>query len=204
METFTEICKKFVLPRARGKCLDVGCGDGYLISAIADKLKNETHVGVDVKDYRRFKPKNVRFAGGGIGKFKTKEKFDTITMIHVLEHLKDPVSVIGKLYSILKKGGKLIVMVPNRNGFMNMAKDTTCEEYSPHLWLLDREMLEFLLGKLGYDYEFMRLYLHVPFSGRLSRKSKFLYDFIVKIEYFLGRIVPMEIQPTLVFVINKR
>jgi len=41
------------------------------------------------------------------------ETFDVVTIFHVLEHLENPVRVLGKLSRLLRPGGKLIVEVPN-------------------------------------------------------------------------------------------
>jgi SAM-dependent methyltransferase len=41
------------------------------------------------------------------------DTFDAITMSHVVEHLPDPISTISECRRILKKGGRLVVTVPN-------------------------------------------------------------------------------------------
>lgn len=40
--------------------------------------------------------------------------FDDVFMFHVLEHLRDPVSALREVYRVLKPGGRLHVVVPNR------------------------------------------------------------------------------------------
>lgn len=47
---------------------------------------------------------NVKFPDG---------YFDVITLIHVLEHLRDPVGTLREVCRILKKGGIVIMAVPN-------------------------------------------------------------------------------------------
>lgn len=42
-----------------------------------------------------------------------REKFDVITMWHVLEHIHEPVDLLKKLCSLLEKNGVLFVAVPN-------------------------------------------------------------------------------------------
>lgn len=39
--------------------------------------------------------------------------FDLIVMYHVIEHIKDPISVIVKVHRILKKGGTLLLGTPD-------------------------------------------------------------------------------------------
>ena len=45
--------------------------------------------------------------------FETEQKFDTIIMSHVLEHIEYPVNVLTKFKKWLTPGGILIVVVPN-------------------------------------------------------------------------------------------
>lgn len=45
--------------------------------------------------------------------FDTAERFDNIFLMHVLEHLIDPVEVLRKGRSLLREGGRLFAMVPN-------------------------------------------------------------------------------------------
>ena len=53
--------------------------------------------------------------------FDPSRKYDTIIMSHVLEHISDPVAVLKKLSTWLKKDGNLIVCVPNAKSFHRLA-----------------------------------------------------------------------------------
>lgn len=50
-------------------------------------------------------------------KFKKTDKFDIIASFEVIEHLFDPKEFIKKCYSLLKKGGLLVLTCPNSKGF---------------------------------------------------------------------------------------
>lgn len=45
--------------------------------------------------------------------FETTDRFDNVFLMHVLEHVIDPVAVLGKAGSLLARGGRLFAMVPN-------------------------------------------------------------------------------------------
>jgi len=45
--------------------------------------------------------------------FEIEEKFDVITLFHVLEHFDDPRAVLKQLKSMLAKGGIIVIEVPN-------------------------------------------------------------------------------------------
>jgi len=56
---------------------------------------------------------NVRFRQGLFEDISEVDKYDAIIANYVLEHIASPEVVIGKCYNALKKGGTLLVAVPN-------------------------------------------------------------------------------------------
>lgn len=53
--------------------------------------------------------------------FKSKIKYDTIMMNHVLEHIKEPVKMLEGIRKLLKKNGIMILGVPNAKSFHRLA-----------------------------------------------------------------------------------
>ena len=47
--------------------------------------------------------------------YETVERFDAIFLLHVLEHLDDPVSVLAKARTLLSDKGRIYLVVPNGN-----------------------------------------------------------------------------------------
>jgi 2-polyprenyl-3-methyl-5-hydroxy-6-metoxy-1,4-benzoquinol methylase len=118
--------------------LDIACGDGMLTEMFASHFN--TIVGVDASskhlDEARKRVPTATFYEALIEEFECEEKFDSIFMLELLEHLQDPVAVLKKVSSFLKPEGRIIVHVPNcdavnRKIAVLMGTLTSCDELSP-------------------------------------------------------------------------
>jgi len=119
-DSFEIILGKFILRTAfelmKGpRVLDVGCGDGFLTKEMARRY--DKVVGVDgAKDKIEFARKNapeVEFHTSLFENFEYYEKFDSIIMINILEHVDDPVYFLKKARELLTPHGEVIIFVPN-------------------------------------------------------------------------------------------
>ena len=97
-----------------GRYLDIGCGTGDMVAAMA-KLGMEAE-GVEPSEFAAAKARkaglNVTCAMLHDAKYPD-SRFDSVSMFHVLEHVPDPVDIIRECKRILKPGGELVVGVPN-------------------------------------------------------------------------------------------
>lgn len=125
-ETRANIFDRWVGYRQTLKCmgeglgdslLDVGCGIGEFTPLYLQKFKRV--VGLDPsKEYleeARKKNNKVEYIEGWGESFKLNEKFDTIVMNNLLEHVVDPRAVLSNCAKHLSEDGILIAMVPNSN-----------------------------------------------------------------------------------------
>lgn len=104
-----------------GKLLDIGCSSGAF-------LYDMKKIGWKVKGIEQNK-KAVDFAKSKHGldvecinlyEFETSDRFDVITLRMVLEHVHSPRETILKARKFLKKGGVLIIIIPDFSGFEAM------------------------------------------------------------------------------------
>ena len=94
--------------------LDVGCGRGVLFGPLADRGFEVHGVEMNEDAIRGCDPRaHVRIARRLSQAGFEPERFDEVVIWHVLEHMPDPFDTIAECARILKRGGRLIVAVPN-------------------------------------------------------------------------------------------
>jgi CMP-N-acetylneuraminic acid synthetase/2-polyprenyl-3-methyl-5-hydroxy-6-metoxy-1,4-benzoquinol methylase len=137
-----------------GKMLDIGCGFGFLLSAIDEKWKKN---GLEISEYAANIAKQYGdiFVGDLYKANYKDESFDLITLYHVIEHLEDPASFVKKINNLLKIGGKFIVSTPD---FKSITAQRFKENFrllhdSTHISLFSTETLTALLKDTGFEIE---------------------------------------------------
>ncbi len=102
------------LDRTEKEILEMGCGNGFILSKI--NFGNKT--GVDFSKTaidsckKKFKDsKGFKFVYGNIEKIDLKKKFDVVLCSEVLEHVNNPEKVINNLIKHSSK--KILISVPN-------------------------------------------------------------------------------------------
>ena len=95
----------FPLIEGKGSHLDIGCSRGYLLEM--SQADGRKVFGVEP---------NVGYTKEGIRTVPTLDlvrgKWDTITCLHVLEHVTDPLQYAHTIMALLAPGGRLILEVP--------------------------------------------------------------------------------------------
>lgn len=127
------------LEHARGtSLLDMPCGDGTITAMMVPHFKRIVGVDASVTHLNVAKQKlpEVEFHHNLIEDIHFNEKFDTVTLLNVLEHVTDPVAVLQKAASFLDANGILLIHVPNaqavnRKIAVLMGTLESCEELSP-------------------------------------------------------------------------
>ena len=101
--------------KPKGRMLDVGCGNGATIRAFGQAAPGWTKAGTEFDGKYRTEVESIANTEPlYVGPVEeVPGTFDVITMIHVLEHIVDPVDVLATLRGKLVPGGLLLIEVPH-------------------------------------------------------------------------------------------
>ncbi len=163
-----------------GKMLDIGCGVGDFIQMM--EKKGWDCVGVEPSEQaksiasKRIKAKMIN--PEQLAELKG-EEYDLITMWHVLEHVENLKEEIGQLERLLKKGGKLIVAVPNFKSYDAQYYNTHWAAYDVprHLNHFCKESIVKIFKKtsldlIGYDMLIWDAY-YISYMSELYLRHRF-------------------------------
>ena len=144
----------------KGNLLELGSGNGYLLDIA--KLNGWKPFGHEIDCISAGKLSERLGLEILCGDFLTLEidkTFDAVIMLHVLEHLKDPVEHLNKISGLLNKGGVLFIALPNiesRSGLVKLGleklkikKKNVAAYYDTehHLWYYTPATIRKLLEK---------------------------------------------------------
>lgn len=142
------------------RLLDFGCGvGGFLLKSKAyTKISEGVELELRLQPY--FSKVDLKVWTNLEGALKSNEKYDIITAFHVIEHLKDPISIIKSLIKLLNKNGELIIEVPSASdALLTLYKSEPFSRFtywSQHLYLFNSETLKTLLLKSGLKLNWLK------------------------------------------------
>jgi 2-polyprenyl-3-methyl-5-hydroxy-6-metoxy-1,4-benzoquinol methylase len=101
-----------------GKALELGCYMGEFTKLIMEHFSDVTVVegsGELIEHSRRRVGGGVNFIHATFETVGLEDEFDSIFLMHTLEHLDDPVLVLRRINGWLSEKGRLFLVVPNAN-----------------------------------------------------------------------------------------
>lgn len=134
------------------RVLDIGCGNGAWLS-IATTL-GWTAMGVEpdrqARDQARARGFDVRESLSNW--IDSKNRFDAITLNHVIEHVPDPLATLGQCFALLRPGGRLYIETPNIDALSHNLFGSNWRGLEPprHLVLFNRLSLAAALRVVGF------------------------------------------------------
>jgi 2-polyprenyl-3-methyl-5-hydroxy-6-metoxy-1,4-benzoquinol methylase len=129
-----------------GRLLDVGCGDGLLMIQAHASGWRVSGVEIRARLAQRLRDQGM---GQQIHHCSLEDasfadaSFDVVTLINVLEHVRDPRGMLAECKRIVRPGGLVAVHVPNVGGLQARLRGGRWKHYEPleHLFYFDRRTL---------------------------------------------------------------
>jgi 2-polyprenyl-3-methyl-5-hydroxy-6-metoxy-1,4-benzoquinol methylase len=166
----------------RGKILDIGCAWGGYLQRM-ERLGWETY-GIEMNEASAQHARSILNTGeifvGTIESVPLKQnEFDVVHGSMVLEHIADPMAALRKMHTVLKKGGELILSVPNFSGFEYklFGRDCYALQVPQHLNHFVPESLSAALKAQGFvirSIVFERIDRDILASMAISKKAETL------------------------------
>ncbi len=156
-----------LLPSKSKRVLDIGSGPGFFLRRA--KQRGWQVLGIEPSPiaYNYSKKQNVPTIQKFFYEVNFKEigKFDAIHIYDVLEHVNDPISVINESHSLLKKGGIIVVEVPNdfnplqklvqnilnkKEYWITLSAESRNSGIFDHLNYFDFSSISYILNRAGF------------------------------------------------------
>ena len=138
----------------RNDGLDVGCGLGQNLYSM-EHFGFRNVIGIDISDecidFCKKKKFNVKKISAESHLEKNQNKYDLITIYHVVEHInkKEIIEMVNQMYKSLRKGGYLVINIPNGNNSISGMHDRYVD--ITHEILYTPESMREMLTLSGFD-----------------------------------------------------
>src|SRR5262249_29628220 len=94
--------------------LDVGCGNGDFLRTAREAGWRTLGLDPDQKACDVARKSGLDIIQGGLEVFASvSEKFDAVTLSHVIEHVHEPRKILSAIFNLLKPGGVFYLQTPN-------------------------------------------------------------------------------------------
>jgi 2-polyprenyl-3-methyl-5-hydroxy-6-metoxy-1,4-benzoquinol methylase len=122
---FDNILRKYMMqtvlsfnPNPNGRVLEMGCFKGEFTEILTNHFRDITvmEASSELLEYTKNRVrKDVKFIHTTFEVYDGGDKYDTIFLMHTLEHLDDPVGILQKIKGWLTPDGRLFLICPNAN-----------------------------------------------------------------------------------------
>jgi len=141
----------------KGRILDVGCYIGTFLCFLREQGWETTGVELDARAVsfarQEFAMPIINDALESLDTDQYHNSFDAITMMHLIEHLDDPASMLQVVWRLLKPGGVVVVETPTYDSliFKLLGKRERSLSCNGHIIFYTVDTLRRLLEKIGFE-----------------------------------------------------
>lgn len=136
------------------RLLDIGCGNGAFLTRARSAGWEVVGVDPDPRAVEIARGHGLDIYQGGVEVLDpARERFDGITLSHIIEHVHEPLTVLRYCHALLKPGGWIWVDTPNLGapGNHRYRADWRGLEPPRHLVLFTRDSLIWALRQIGFQ-----------------------------------------------------
>lgn len=125
--------------------LEIGCAHGAFLSTISDQFSLPTLVGLELNEETPIENEFFSIRNEDIQSHEAHNSnfYDIVCSFQVLEHIAEPESFLRAAIGCLKPGGKLLISVPNNEGFVG-AKESVLNMPPHHVGLWNSRSLKYI------------------------------------------------------------
>ncbi len=162
-----------------GRLLDIGCGNGEFLRFANSFGWDVVGLDLDEKAAAEARSGGLDVRTGGVDILGSGEKFDFISLSHVIEHVYDPVELIQTCYTLLNDGGTLWLETPNIESIGYALYKSSWRGLEPprHIMLFNQTALRQLLMTSGFvsvdqkNHGLSGVYMGLASEGLLSESA---------------------------------
>ncbi|MDH4199240.1 MAG: class I SAM-dependent methyltransferase [Spirochaetia bacterium] len=155
--------------------LEIGCGTGFVISAIAKKFPDARLFGSEYLEegliYARKRVPGAEFKQMDARQIPYESELDAIGAFDVLEHIEQDEAVLAQIFKALKPGGMVFITVPQHRWLWS-----TFDEYSCHVRRYSANELHQKVSAAGFEIirstSFVSALLPVMYASRFLQRIK--------------------------------
>ncbi len=153
LERYRAVVKGFERYRKNNRLLDVGCGNGQLLSVARDTGWECYGLDVSQMAVQLCHEQGFTVFEGTLATVEKRiPECDVVVSVEVLEHLNTPVEELQQMHRLLRPGGLLYLTTPNFNGLLRLLtrKDYAIIDFPEHLCYFTPRTLRQLARRCGF------------------------------------------------------
>jgi trans-aconitate methyltransferase len=155
--------------------LEIGCGTGFVISAISKQFPDARLSGSEYLEeglvYARRRLPSTEFTQMDARNIPYESKLDAIGAFDVLEHIEEDEVVLQQIFKALKPGGTVFITVPQHRWLWSAV-----DEYACHVRRYDANELRDKICQAGFEIirntSFVSTLLPAMYLSRLMQRNK--------------------------------
>lgn len=166
----------------KSSLLDIGCKFALLRDLIGEERMEIEYYGTDISEEVIKKIRDFSASKFKVGDVSDKipfesDSFDFVFALEIMEHVEKPTQMLKEIHRVLKKGGILILSVPNvycwNEIICNMKKKPDTEG---HISAFTYQIMEKLLYFNNFTIlNYCGTYMRIPFSKKFLKNRYLLY-----------------------------